>query len=62
MGFAVDANVGHRVEPGVSCRIDGGERGHFQAGQEVLLDVSPPVLHTALLVGAPRCRRLMSNP
>lgn len=49
-GAAVQANIGHRVQPLAGGRVDQCEVVQFQAGQKILLDVADGVFHAALLV------------
>ena len=49
-GLAVDAHVGHRVEPLAGDRVEVAEVGDLEAGQQVLLDVAHAGLDAPLLV------------
>jgi hypothetical protein len=50
MGFAVDADVGDRVEPEAGGGVEGREADPVQAGQEVLLHVSHRVFDAPLFM------------
>ena len=63
VGLAVNAHVGHRVDPEGSRRLQRGEVGQRQAGQQVLLDVADGVLDASLLIaGAHVARRDREAP
>ena len=49
-GLAVDAHVGHRVEPVPGCRMNRGKIGDIQSGQQVLFDIADTVFHTPFFV------------
>ena len=50
-GGAVQADVGHGVQPLPAGGIEVGKVAQLQAGQEVLLDVADGVFHAAFFVG-----------
>ena len=59
--LAVDAHVGHRVEPVAGARVDVAEVGDLEVGQEVLLDVADAGLDSAFLVTCVNVAGAMSN-
>ena len=49
-GFAVDAHIGHGVEPLDGGRVQGIKVGDLQARQKILFDIADAVFNPALFI------------
>ena len=49
-GFAVQAHIGHGIEPLAGRGIQGAEVGQLQTGEEILFHIAHPIFHAAFFI------------